>query len=243
MIPKTIHYCWFGGNPLPKLAIKCINSWKKYCPDFRIVEWNETNFDVNCCQYVKEAYCAKKWAFVSDYARFKILYEHGGIYLDTDVELLKPLKSLAERGAFMGFENDSIKTVNPGLCLAAPAGLGIFEEIINGYHTRQFIYPDKTISLTTVVDYTTDILKKHGLCNVSGIQSVAGVYIYPSEYFNPMNMDTGKLTITENTVSIHHFAASWVDSYSKFRGKVYRFIFRVFGKKVAEWTKSIIGRK
>ena len=104
MIPKIIHYCWFGGNPLPELAIKCIESWKKYLPDYEIKEWNESNFDINCCAYVREAYEAKKWAFVSDYARFWILYQHGGLYFDTDVELIKSIDDLIVKGAFMGCE-------------------------------------------------------------------------------------------------------------------------------------------
>ena len=101
-IPKTIHYCWFGRNPLPSLAIKCIASWKKYLPDYEIKEWNEDNFDVNVIPYTREAYAAKKYAFVSDYARFKILYEEGGLYFDTDVEVIKPFDDIIARGAFMG---------------------------------------------------------------------------------------------------------------------------------------------
>ena len=107
MIPKIIHYCWFGGNPLPELAQKCIASWKKYCPDYEIKEWNETNFDLNCCDYVREAYEAKKWAFVSDYARFWILYHEGGVYFDTDVEVPKPIDTIVEKGSFMGCEKSN----------------------------------------------------------------------------------------------------------------------------------------
>lgn len=104
MIPKVIHYCWFGGNPLPNIAVKCINSWKKYFPDYEIIEWNESNFDLFSCDYCREAYDAKKWAFVSDYARFKILYEHGGVYFDTDVEVIKSMDDILQKGAFIGRE-------------------------------------------------------------------------------------------------------------------------------------------
>lgn len=104
MIPKIIHYIWFGGNPLPELAVKCIESWKKYCPDYEIMIWDERNFDVSVCAYTKEAYDAKKWAFVSDYVRLKALYEYGGIYMDTDVELVKSLDGFLHEKAFSGFE-------------------------------------------------------------------------------------------------------------------------------------------
>ena len=136
-IPKVIHYCWFGGNPLPEMALKCIESWKKFLPDYEIKEWNEKNFDLNICEYVKEAYQAKKWAFVSDYARFWILYHEGGVYFDTDVEVIKPFEDIIENGAFMGCEVTERKkklntdiAVNPGLGLGAPAGLSLYKEIL-----------------------------------------------------------------------------------------------------------------
>ena len=122
MIPKKIHYCWFGGNPLPNDAKLCIESWKKYCPDYEIIEWNESNFDFKECQYAKEAYEAKKWAFVSDYARFKILYDNGGLYFDVDVEIVQALDNIINNGPFMGIENDKTKAVNPGLGLGDESG-------------------------------------------------------------------------------------------------------------------------
>ena len=122
MIPKVIHYCWFGGNPLPESAKKCIDSWKKYCPDYEIVEWNENNFDISKNQYCREAYEAGKWAFVSDFARFDIIYKYGGVYFDTDVEVIKPIDSLIEQGAFMGVERNKPINVAPGLGIAASKG-------------------------------------------------------------------------------------------------------------------------
>ncbi|MGG7190017.1 glycosyltransferase family 32 protein [Clostridium paraputrificum] len=244
MIPKVINYCWFGGNPLPPLAVKCIDSWKKFCPDYKIIEWNESNFDLDCCDYVREAYKEKKWAFVSDYARFKILYENGGLYFDTDVELIKPLDDILSCGSFMGVENFiSSTSINPGLGLAVVPGLGLYKELLDSYHDRHFINKDGSLNLTTVVDYTTECLRQHGLKDVNVIQEVAGVYIYPKEYFNPTDMDTGKIIVTDNTVSIHHYAASWVDSYSIFRGKVYSFIAKFMGKSCAEKIRKIVGRK
>ena len=206
MIPKKIHYCWFGGNPLPELAQKCIASWQKFCPDYEIIEWNESNFDINSCDYVREAYAAKKWAFVSDYARFQILYEHGGLYFDTDVELIKPLGDLVYQGGFMGCENGM---VNPGLGLAVSRGHKLYEEILETYHALHFLNPDGSLNLNTVVTYTTNILKKHGFLYMNTIQCIDGIYIYPQKYFCPMDYDTGIITISPNTHAIHHYSASW----------------------------------
>jgi hypothetical protein len=220
MIPKIIHYCWFGGNPLPDDAKKCIASWEKYFPDYEITEWNESNFDLACCDYVKEAYQAKKWAFVSDYARFWILYHYGGLYFDTDVEVIKPMDDLIEKGSFMGEEAglpDNNSECNPGLGLAAAPGLGLaaapglglYKEILDYYSTQHFLNPDGSINQETVVTRTSNILKRHGFKGNGSIECIDGVYIYPPEYFCPMNYTTGKLAITENTRSIHHYSATW----------------------------------
>lgn len=251
MIPKKIHYCWFGGNPLNKLGQKCLESWKKHFPDYEIIEWNESNFDINCCDYVREAYEAKKWAFVSDYARFKILYEQGGLYFDTDVEVIKPMDDIISNGSFVGCEKKSLDTkgpginlgVAPGLALGAEAGSEIFKEMLELYHTLHFLKDDGTCELKTIVEYTTEVLVQHGLKDTSEIQCVAGIYVYPKEYFNPIEMASNKLVIEENTRSIHHYAASWCDKASKKRGKIYRFLNRVFGKKFANKVRAILRRQ
>lgn len=206
-IPKTIHYCWFGGNPLSELARKCINSWKKYLPDYEIVEWNETNFDISVCKYVKDAYVEKKWAFVSDYARFWILYHYGGIYFDTDVEILQNMDHIIAKGPFMGIEKPGF--VAPGLGIGAVPGMEVFKVIIEYYKTIPFCLTDGSNQIITVVKYTTDILKEYGFSGEIKIHNIAGLTIYPPEYFCPLNDDTGVLCITDNTVTIHHFAASW----------------------------------
>ena len=246
MIPKKIHYCWFGGKPLNKLGKKCIKSWKKYFPDYEIIEWNESNFDFNCCQYVKEAYEAKKWAFVSDYARYKILYEQGGVYFDTDVEVIAPFDDILEKGSFMGCENPMNNPkirVAPGLGIAVEPGLPFYKEILDDYEKSSFLNGDGSLNLYTIVDRTTDLLTVHGLECRNEIQTVAGINVYPSEYFCPLNMDTGKLEKTKNTRSIHRYAATWVDSKSRFRGKVYFVLVRVFGEKVAKKFRKYLGRK
>ena len=208
-IPKIIHYCWFGGKPLPELALKCIESWKKYCPDYEIKCWDETNFDINCCEYVREAYEAKMWAFVSDYARFKILYENGGVYFDTDVELIKPIDDIVEKGSFMGLEESSETYIASGLGLAANSGLGLMKEIIDDYHNSHF-ERSETGSYETVVARVTKIILKHGDIRQDRINEVAGITVYPPEFFCPLNYYTGEMKITENTRSIHHYFASWV---------------------------------
>ena len=204
-IPKVIHYCWFGGSSLPEFAQKCIASWKKYLPDYEIKQWNESNFNLECCDYVKEAYEAKKWAFVSDYARFWILYNYGGLYFDTDVEVIKDMSDIIARGAFMGCE--TVDKCAPGLGLGVNPGLGLYAEILAFYNNMHFT--TEVGHIPTVVEYTTSILEKHGWVGSNTISVVDGVTIYPPEFFCPYNFATGEMNITENTVSIHHYAATW----------------------------------
>ncbi len=215
MIPKIIHYCWFGGNPLPELAQKCIDSWKKYCPNYEIKQWDETNFDVNCCEYVREAYEAKMWAFVSDYARFKILYENGGVYFDTDVELIKPIDDIVKNGSFMGLEEASKIYVATGLGLGAEKGLSLLEEILDDYYHSHFKLDENGAYKKTVVTRVTDIIIERGIIYPDKITEVAGITIYPPEYFCPLNYYTGEMKITENSRSIHHYMATWTSKWEK----------------------------
>lgn len=238
MIPKVIHYCWFGGNPLTELAEKCIESWRKHFPDYQIVEWNENNFDINCCTYVRQAYEAKKWAFVSDYARFKILYESGGIYFDTDVEVIKPFDHILEKGGFMGCENAQ-GSVNPGLGIALPPGLDIIKEILDDYEASEFLKPDGSCDLTTIVERTTNLLKRYGLVETSQIQQIADIYIYPMEYFCPIDIETGKMHITNNTYSIHRYDGSWITPVNRRNTIIYQHLTRYLGKNTAKRIKKI----
>ncbi len=206
-IPKIIHYCWFGRNPLPELAVKCIASWKKFLPEYEIKEWNEENYDVRKIPYIAQAYDAKKYAFVSDYARFDILYQYGGLYFDTDVEVIKSLDEILKRGAFAGVE--SAGALAAGLGLASPAATPIYKEILDSYKNSSFIKNNGSMDLTTVVDRVSDIFHVHGFIAKNEIQKIAGITVYPSEYFCPVNPSTGELKITENTYTIHHYAATW----------------------------------
>lgn len=234
MIPKIIHYCWFGGNPLPELAIKCIESWKKYCPQYEIKEWNELNFDINACEYVKQAYAAQKWAFVSDYARFWILYHEGGLYFDTDVELIRSIDDLVEKGSFMGcepaFKSNEINS-NPGLGLAAAPGLGLYKAILDFYESRSFYRENGALDLTTVVENTTSILEARGWRREPNIQCIGGMYIYPPDFFCPMNYYSGEMVITENTRSIHHYSESWLSERNQRVNHTMRVLIQRFGEK------------
>lgn len=216
MIPKVIHYCWFGGKPFGEEESRCIASWKRYLPDYEIKLWDESNWDVHCCDYVSEAYEAEKWAFVSDYARFDILYKHGGVYFDTDVELIRSIDDILSKGSFIGCEKDfdpigeAGPLVNPGLGMAAVPGLDMYAEVLASYNRSHFVANDGSFDQTTVVERVTGIMRDRGLRCVSGIQSVSGVDVYPSEYFSPQDFVTGVISITDNTRSIHHFKGSWL---------------------------------
>lgn len=229
MIPKIIHYCWFGRNPLPESAKKCIDSWRKFLPDYEIKEWNEDNFDVNIIPYTQQAYEAKKYAFVSDYARFWILYHHGGVYFDTDVEVIRPMDDIIERGPFMGREKgafikdicdnhivakgDAGLGIAPGLGLGVNPGLGLYKEFLDLYDTLKFKKDDGSLNTKTIVSYTTEILLNHGLNeNNEEPQEVAGVWVYPPDVFCPMDhTQANKIKITERTVSIHLYDCSWIN--------------------------------
>ena len=219
MIPKIIHYCWFGKAPLPELAKRCIASWRMYMPEYEIKEWNESNFDVGIIAYTQEAYLAGKYAFVSDYARFWILYNYGGVYFDTDVEIIKPLSDIIYRGPFMGVECNSGDSCAPGLGLAATMRMPVYKTILDYYNSLHFKKADGTFDMTTVVSYTSRILIDRGLTASDDIQFIAGVYIYPKDYFCPVSPHSKRMLITDNTRTIHHYAGTWVDPTLKNRMK------------------------
>lgn len=245
MIPKIIHFCWFGGNPLPPLALECIASWRKYLPEYEIWQWsegpldeNETavayenenlkadrimTFDVNSIPYTAEAYRQRKYAFVSDYCRFVAMYEYGGIYFDTDVEVIKPMHDIIAKGNFMGFEVDPDGENTPGkyaprYCFDVALGLGFgmekehpfMKRMLDYYQNLRFEIPPADITwYKTIVAYTTEMLCSMGLENVKGIQKVEDITIYPREYFAPIDVITGRLHITNNTHTIHRYMGSW----------------------------------
>lgn len=234
MIPKIIHYCWFGGKPLPDLAEKCLASWRRFQPGFDIKRWDETNFDVNAIAYTREAYAKKKYAFVSDYARFVILYREGGIYFDTDVELLRPLDKIIAAGPFMGDERPGSCAV--GLGIGAEANMAFLKEMIDFYKTLSFDNVDHQLSTNNVVFYVSSALKKYGYKDCNCKQTVAGFIIYPSEYFCPIDYKTKRKNLTINTFSIHHYAESWVTP----RMRVYELCKRVIGIRLTQKIASLL---
>lgn len=241
MIPKTIHYCWFGKGKKPRYVKKCISSWQKFLPDYEIIEWNESNFNVNLNDFTTKAYSAKKYAFVSDVARFWILYNHGGIYFDTDVEVIRNFDDIVKNGAFVGMEtpsiNGSLPMVNPGLGLGAEKGSNVMRTILEYYYTLKFNSDELQIAGDSVVIHTTEVLSStFNLRPQNDIQKLDGITIYPVDYFNPFNDLTGVLTKTDNTHSIHWFAKSWIDKPLLYF-KITRLLHRIFGTKVLSRLK------
>ncbi len=211
MIPKVIHYCWFGGKNLPDSAKKCIQSWRIYFPDYKIRRWDECSFDVNIVPYTSEAYRRGKYAFVSDYARFWILYNYGGIYFDTDVEVVRSFDEIIDKGPFMGREAGTNGKVAPGLGLGIEPKHPLFLELLELYSSLHFISETGVNNQKTIVDYTTEILTNKGLISDDITQTISGITMYPSEYLCPMDSTTGIIRMTSNTVSIHHYDCSWLE--------------------------------
>ena len=237
MIEKKIHYCWFGNNEKSELIKKCIDSWKKYCPDYEIIEWNEENFDVNCNLYVKQAYSEKKWAFVSDYARLYIIYNFGGIYLDTDVELIKNIDFMLEDEAFFCFEKENINT---GLGFGAKKNNKLVKLMLDDYEQRQFIDENGVYDLTPCpITNTLSISKYIDMIIDKNQKSVIeGIAFYPESVLCPLDYVTRKLYIKEETVAIHWYGASWLSSNQKRILKIKRIIRRIIGNELYENLKS-----
>lgn len=217
MIPKIIHYCWFGGKPLPQSVRKCIDSWRKYFPDYEIREWNESNVHVNMIPYTAGAYAAKKYAFVSDFVRFWVLHEHGGIYFDTDVEVIRPMDDIIAKGAFMGIEEKATPTqdwtcVAPGLGMACEQGHKIWKRIVQKY--QQYDAFHDNITVCTIV---SDMLKEIGIPVSPEGGEFESITLYPPDYFCPQAMMGAPIKLTERTRSIHHYDCTWMPFYVRWR--------------------------
>lgn len=221
MIPKKIHYCWFGRGEKPKLAKKCIASWKKYCPDYEIIEWNEDNFDINMNGYTKMCYEQKKYAFLTDYARLLIIKENGGIYFDTDVEIVRNFDDLLNYEGFFGFE--TIEYINTGEGFGAEAGNNVVRQMLEEYSTLL----NGDCGFIGCPHLNTEALKKLGLKQNGKKQVIYNTIIYPIEYFNPYDNNTGVLQKTENTYSIHWYGKSWMDKKTILRSKLSKPLHRI----------------
>lgn len=237
MIPKTIHYCWFGGSPLSHEALKCIASWKKIMPEYEIKRWDESNFKIESIPFTLEAYRTGNYAFVSDYARFWILYHHGGIYFDTDVEIIRQMDDVIEKGAFLGCEREAqpgrdpeLLSVAPGLGMGAEKGNRLCKKMIDLYESMVFSNDYRWKMNNTVVKHTTALLVNHGLQNTPEIQTIEGISIYPKEYFCPIDIGSRELKITPRTRTIHYYSGSWTGNH----GKIKSFVKSILGVKLSK---------
>lgn len=236
MIPKIIHYIWLGGKEEPKILEKCKKSWQKYCPDYEIKRWDESNLDINCCKYCKDAYDAKKFAFASDVLRFDILKKEGGFYLDIDVEIIKPLDDFLKFDLICGFENDSY--IAPGLLLGCCKGNKIIEELYNDYFNKKFFVTSGMKKQVTICEIFSNKMKDFGFEINNTTQIKNNIAIYSAEYFCPKSMTDGKVRKTKNTYSIHHYASTWVPKRVVFKNKMLQFIKRLMGEKMVTKLKQ-----
>lgn len=222
-IPKKIHYCWFGRGQMPELAIKCLASWKKNLPDYEIIEWNEENFDINSNRYVKEAYESKKYAFVTDYVRLYALYNYGGIYMDTDVEVLKPLDVFLVNRAFTGCEDKSMCVTGT---LASEQHHPWIELLLQDYNDRPFILDNGTFDLTVNTKIITEkTIEEYKWIPKNSHQTLKDdVNIYPFDFFCAKDWRTKQVSITKDTYTVHHFSASWHTKKDKLKSKVRRLL-------------------
>lgn len=226
-IPKVIHYCWFGNGEKPSIVKKCIESWKNKLSDYKIIEWNESNFDINCNEYVRQAYEAKKFAFVSDYARVYALYNYGGIYLDTDVEVFKNFDDLLDNDSFWGYEQgDYIATSTIG----SKKGNKLIKDFLESYKDKTFIKKDGTFDELTNVAIITKILEDYGLNRNGHYQKIDKIAtFYPQTYFSPYDYINCRKFITENTYCMHHFYKSWLPISARIKSSIKVRVAKIIG--------------
>ena len=228
IIPKKIHYCWFGGSEPGKKDKKNIEGWKKACPGFEIIRWDESDYDITQNRFMKEAAMAGKWSFVSDYARLDILYKHGGIYLDTDVEVIRDYSDLLGYEGFIGFEDN--EKVNDGQGFGVRPGHPLILEMLKEYEDECFINEDGSLNTKESPRRRTECLIRHGLRPDGTRQNVEGIEVFPKEYFCPKDFFTKRVKLTENTYSIHHYHESWHSKKAQILSKFRTILCRLFGK-------------
>lgn len=239
-IPKIIHYCWFGGNPLPSKALKCLDSWKKYLPDYEFVLWDENSFKVDSHPFTKEAYENKKYAFISDYVRLYALFKYGGIYMDTDVEVVKNIDDLLIYSAFSGFENDS--EVPTGIMASIKGHLTI-KTLLDYYEGRNFITETGELELKPNTQIISELLETDGLKRNGKYQILSNEFhIFPKDFFCPIDYITGLKYFSDNTYTIHHFAGSWLPRHVRIKVKFKFLLIKIFGEKkilklIKNWKK------
>ena len=225
-IPKIIHYCWFGGKEIPSKNRKWMESWKLYCPEYEIIQWDESNYDVNKNQYMSDAYKENKWAFVSDYARLDIIYEYGGVYLDVDVELCKSLDPLLQNEAFCGFS--SIEHVGTGLGFGALKYFPLVKIFRDYYDNISFYMADGSLNLNDNGVHQTAVLNKFGLKHNHTVQEICNMRIYPVDVLSPVDAYCNPVAFTSNTFAVHHYDATWFDEIDHAKRGIDLHIYRDF---------------
>lgn len=236
MIPKKIHYCWFGNGKMPERELRCIASWKKFMPDFELVLWNESSFDIHSVPFTKEAYESKKYAFVSDYVRLFALVNQGGVYLDTDVEIIKPFHEFIKFQAFGSFETPSV--VQTGVIGSEPNGM-LINKMFSYYQGKKFISADGIMNQTPNSKILTDILLNEGLILNNMHQSLPSFELFPTEYFCPINQATQEIVVTKNTYCIHYLSGSWLSKKDRVSRSLKVFLGNVFGYSIVNNFRSI----
>lgn len=234
MIPKIIHYCWFGGREKPRPAQKCIASWKKYCPDYEIIEWNESNFDLDMNPYTRMCYDERKYAFLSDYIRLLVVEQYGGIYFDTDVELLRSPDELLVNKGYIGFETNEY--VNTGLGFGSEAHGTMVQAMLKEYDDLL----DGTHGVIGCPQLNTQALVKLGIEKSGKTQSTADFTVYPADWFNPYDAPAGRLDKTKNTMSVHWYSASWMSRRQRLISSLTKPLHRVFGNDCFAWLKKVL---
>ncbi|MGQ4665881.1 glycosyltransferase family 32 protein [Metabacillus halosaccharovorans] len=240
-IPKTIHYCWFGGKEKPDIVKRCIESWKKQLPDYKIVEWNETNFDINLNSYVKEAYDSRKFAFVSDYVRVHALYHYGGIYLDTDVEVFKSFNDLLHHSSFWGFEQENYIATST---IGAKKGNLLIKQFLESYTDKKFLREDGSFNSLTNVAVITSLLESMGLKTNGQYQEIEGLGVfYPQTYFSPYDYINCQSFLADHTYAMHLFYKSWLPLSVRIKGKLKRYLSRLIGGHNIAKLRKIVSAK
>lgn len=235
MIPKIIHYCWFGGKEIPKEYNTYIETWKKQCPEYEIIRWDESNYDVFKNTYLHTAYEQKQWSFLSDYVRLDVVYQHGGIYFDTDIELLKSMDFVLHHQAFFAFENDD--DITTGLGFGACKGNETVKTLRDMYDCFPFDQSKDSNGFIPCPILVTKGLTKLGFMLNDTYQEIDGVAVYPSEYFNPMDIRTKRITLTNKTIAINHYAGSWLSRKKKMQISTAAYLRRLMG--VDRYTKVL----
>jgi hypothetical protein len=222
-IPKRIHYCWFGGNPMSEKMLSFLDSWSKYCPDYEIIRWDESNFDVNMIEFTSVCYKLGIWSYITDYARLFLLYKYGGIYLDTDVEIIRNLDDLLFDDAFFGFSTGI--DIGSGLGMGSISGTPKYEEMLTDFYRTDVIESAQTKSPIYGPRLITECLERHGLKLDNSLQKIDGIRIYPTDVLSPaLYWENGKMNnLTNNSYAIHHSFVSWgkwsTDIYSEFHAE------------------------